>query len=347
MQINTVRVLILDDSMPFQTALQQAMHGDSGIRVLEPPKKGESSEELIKSLSPDVIILNEIPGSGETLAAQMGRLRSFCSIPFIAIGPGKPATDETIRQYNAEFIKLPELRSKGGLASFCNEICVKVKLAAQPSLVKRAVEPKITETIRPAVVPSQSSNSHYHVIAIGASTGGTEATAQILEQLPGDMPGIVIVQHMPADFTKMYAERLNRISKLRVSEAKDGDRVEPGTALVAAGGLHMYLKKDSRGYYVHCAQGDKVNGHCPSVGVLFDSAAACAGSDAIGVILTGMGRDGAEGLLHMRNAGAYTVGQDRESCVVYGMPMAAYDIGAVMQQAPCSKIAGILVQKTR
>lgn len=343
MQIRTIRVLILDDSMPFQTAVRQAMHGDSSIKILEPAETGGDPEQLMKDLSPDVIILNEIPKNGESLASRVSWLRSFCPDPFIVIGPGKPGTEETVHQYGAEFIKQPELHSKGGLTSFCNELCVKVKLAARPAVSLHLAKPAVPE----AATHVRRAEQRCHVIAIGASTGGTEATAQILEQLPKEMPGIVIVQHMPADFTKMYAERLNRISKLEVSEAKNGDRVEPGTALVAAGGLHMYLKKDVNGYYVHCAQGEKVNGHCPSVGELFDSAAKAAGSDAIGVILTGMGRDGAEGLLHMRQAGAYTIGQDRESCVVYGMPMAAYEIGAVIQQAPCGKIAGILVQKVR
>jgi two-component system chemotaxis response regulator CheB len=180
------------------------------------------------------------------------------------------------------------------------------------------------------------------VVAIGASTGGTEATAAILRDLPAEMPGIVIVQHMPANFTRMYAERLDRVSRLKVSEAKTGDRVEPGTALVAPGGKHLYLRKDAKGYYVRCARGEKVNGHCPSVDELFNSVAAAAGKEAIGVILTGMGRDGARGLLSMRRAGAYTIGQDRESCVVYGMPMAAYELGAVKVQAPVEKIAGML-----
>ncbi len=143
----------------------------------------------------------------------------------------------------------------------------------------------------------------------------------------------------------MYADRLDRISKLSVSEAKDGDRIGPGKALVAPGGLQMSLKRDVRGYYVHCAPGEKVNGHCPSVGVLFDSVAECAGKDAIGVLLTGMGHDGAYELLHMREAGAFTIGQDKATCVVYGMPMVAYDNGAVMQQLPIQQIANVLVHR--
>lgn len=339
MRLHKIRVLIWDDSMPFQTAVRQAVRGDSSMEILSAGRGGDLGQAL-KSRLPDVVIFNEIPEDGEALAGRLERIRSASSTPFLVIGPGKPGAAETSRRYGGEFIRLPELRSKGGLASFCNEICVKIKLAARPALSRRLPVPLPAK-------PAKSSAWHYHVVAIGASTGGTEATAQIMEQLPEEMPGVLIVQHMPPDFTKMYAERLNRISKLKVAEAKDGDRVEPGTALVAAGGLHMYLKKDRGGYYVRCAKGEKVNGHCPSVGELFDSAAKAAGPDAIGVILTGMGRDGAEGLLHMRKAGAYTIGQDRESSVVYGMPMAAYEAGAVIQQASCAGIAGMLVRKVR
>jgi len=184
-----------------------------------------------------------------------------------------------------------------------------------------------------------------HIIAIGASTGGTEATAEILRQLPEDIPGILVVQHMPVGFTKMYADRLNKICKFTVQEAQNGDRVKQGQALIAAGDKHMTLEKDFKGYYVKCAAGEKVSGHCPSVDVLFRSVAKTAGKDAMGIILTGMGKDGAAGLLEMRNKGSYTIGQDKQSCVVYGMPMVAFDIGAVEKQAPCQSIARLIIQK--
>ena len=182
------------------------------------------------------------------------------------------------------------------------------------------------------------------IIAIGASTGGTEATLEILRTLPKEMPGILVTQHMPAGFTKMYADRLNKICDLEVREAKNGDRLQSGLALIAPGDYQMKLLKDSIGYYVSCKPGEKVSGHCPSVDVLFNSLAEVAGKNAVGIILTGMGKDGAQGLLNMKKSGAYTIGQDKDTCIVYGMPMVAFNIGAVQIQAPIEDISDILIK---
>ena len=182
------------------------------------------------------------------------------------------------------------------------------------------------------------------IIAIGASTGGTEATLKILKKLPENFPPILITQHMPPGFTKMYADRLNKICNMEVREAVDGDRAGKGIALIAPGNYQMMLKKDGKGYYVSCRQSEKVNGHCPSVDVLFDSVAETASKDSVGIILTGMGRDGASGLLNMKKAGAFTIGQDEKTSVVYGMPMVAYNIGAVDIQAAIEDIPDILIK---
>ncbi len=181
------------------------------------------------------------------------------------------------------------------------------------------------------------------VIALGASTGGTEALERVVRRFPEDTPPVVIVQHMPAGFTKLYAERLNRSCAMEVKEAEDGDRLRRGLIIIGAGDFHLRLQKDARGFYVSSKSGERVSGHCPSVDVLFNSVASAAGPNAIGAILTGMGRDGADGLLAMRQAGAFTIGQDKESCVVYGMPMEAYKIGAVEVQAPLDKIPEIIL----
>lgn len=181
------------------------------------------------------------------------------------------------------------------------------------------------------------------VIALGASTGGTEALEQVVKRFPADTPPVIIVQHMPAGFTKLFSERLDRSCKMHVKEAEDGDRLKRGLIIVGAGENHLRLCKDSKGFYVSSKPGEKVSGHCPSVDVMFESVANTAGNLAIGAILTGMGRDGADGLLKMRNAGAFTIGQDKETCVVYGMPMEAYKIGAVEVQAPLTKIADIIL----
>lgn len=182
------------------------------------------------------------------------------------------------------------------------------------------------------------------IIAMGASTGGTEALLAVLEKLPDNLPPIVITQHMPPVFTNMYAERLDRLCKMEVREAKDQDKLYPGLCLIAPGGLQMQVIKDREGLRVSCAEGEKVSGHCPSIDYLFSSVARECASHAVGVLLTGMGRDGANGLLAMHEKGAYTLGQDEESSVVYGMPMEAYKLGAVDKQGNLEQIAKYLLE---
>lgn len=181
------------------------------------------------------------------------------------------------------------------------------------------------------------------IIALGASTGGTEALEQVIRLFPADTPPVIIVQHMPAGFTKLYSERLNRSCKMEVKEAVDGERLRRGLIVVGAGEHHLRLCKDKNGWFISSKPGEKVSGHCPSVDVMFNSVADVAGPLAIGAILTGMGRDGADGLLRMRKAGAFTVGQDKSTSVVYGMPMEAFNCGAVAVQAPLYKIADIIL----
>jgi len=222
----------------------------------------------------------------------------------------------------------------------------KPEFGQRPGTQPAAGQPQTPQ--RPAPVPSTPSGTILStsiksvVIALGASTGGTEATLVVLKQLPKHTPGMVIVQHMPPGFTKMYADRLNGLCQMEIREAKNGDRVERGVALIAPGDQQMQLVRSGALYTVRCYQGEKVSGHCPSVDVLFNSVAEAAGRDAVGIIMTGMGKDGADGLLNMKQKGAYTIGQDKESCVVYGMPMVAFNIGAVMKQAPCESIADVL-----
>ncbi len=194
-----------------------------------------------------------------------------------------------------------------------------------------------------ARMPVNLHSGRFDLIAIGASTGGTEAILEVVRQFPAKMPPIVITQHMPAGFTSMYAERLNRICKLEVREARHGDKVQPGLILLAPGGLQMRVVRLGSGFSVSCTDEAKVSGHRPSVDVLFDSVATNVRNRAIGIILTGMGADGAAGMLRMRKAGAYTIGQDKDTCVVYGMPMEAYKIGAVCQQAALSNIPQVVM----
>ena len=191
----------------------------------------------------------------------------------------------------------------------------------------------------------QDQKQNIELIAMGASTGGTEALLAVLKELPGNLPPIVITQHMPPVFTEMYAERLDRLCAMEVREAKDGDALYPGLCLIAPGGLQMRVHRDVLGARVSCKEEDKVSGHCPSVDVLFHSVAEEYKASAVGILLTGMGKDGAKGLLAMHEQGAYTLGQDEKSSVVYGMPMEAYKLGAVSQQGNLQQIAQYLLQK--
>ena len=193
----------------------------------------------------------------------------------------------------------------------------------------------------------QYQKQNIELIAMGASTGGTEALLAVLKELPGNLPPIVITQHMPPVFTEMYAERLDRLCAMEVREAKDGDALYPGLCLIAPGGLQMRVHRDVLGARVSCKEEDKVSGHCPSVDVLFHSVAEEYKASAVGILLTGMGKDGAKGLLAMHEQGAYTLGQDEKSSVVYGMPMEAYKLGAVSQQGNLQQIAQYLLQKIR
>ena len=234
-----------------------------------------------------------------------------------------------------DFVAKPAVSSRRQLEDFIrNELLVKIKIASAA---------RIGNYKRPVITEQQylSSSKKNLLVAIGASTGGTEAIFNVVKDYGTDIPGIVCVQHMPPGFTAMYAKRLNDQCRIRVKEAETGDRVMPGHMLIAPGGdRHMHLVKVGDGYQVEVKPGPKVNGHCPSVEVLFESVAKAAGASAVGIILTGMGGDGAKGLLSMRKAGARTIGQDESTCVVYGMPKVAYDLGAVEYQEKLSDIAG-------
>lgn len=203
---------------------------------------------------------------------------------------------------------------------------------------------KQNEFDKTRILKKDLGSSFEKIIAIGSSTGGTETLLKILKELPPDTPPVLIVQHMPPVFSKLYANRMNKESGMTVWEAKDGDLIRPGLVLIAPGDFHMTVVRTSEGYAVRCEKGEKVNGHCPSVDTLFYSVARLLGKKAVGVILTGMGADGAMGLLEMRRNGALTLGQDEKSCVVYGMPKAAYDMGAVARQVSLDEMAKAIME---
>ena len=337
---SAIRTLIVDDSVFFRAVLQKALLNDPGIEVVGTAANALEAEKKIKELAPDVVTMDvEMPNVRGT--DFLKKLIPNNPVPVVLVSALNLGLFEALDAGAVDFVKKPSSLDGDEFEAFHLELCAKIKVASTAKIRKPVAKPVV------ALPTLNGAKVKHKIIAIGASTGGTEATLNILKQLPVDIPGILIVQHMPPGFTKMYADRLNKICKIKVVEAANGERVEQGKALIAAGDKHMVLRRDSKGYYVKCYAGEKVSGHCPSVNVLFESVAKTAGKDAIGVILTGMGKDGADGLLNMKKAGAYTIGQDKQSCVVYGMPMVAYDIGAVIKQVPCLDIARIIIEQLK
>ena len=329
-----IKVLIVDDSIFFRKALEQGLSQDPRIEIVGTAFDSFDAMDKIKKLCPDVVTLDvEMPKlNGIDFLKQ---LMPVHPVPVVVVSSAPIRVLDALDAGAVDFVRKPEANSAQSLKAFLSELKVKVKIASTAKVRKHAQS--LPRTAMPALKsPLLTQNSP--VIAIGASTGGTEAILSVVKNLPATTPGIVVVQHMPPVFTKMYAQRLDRLCQMHVVEAVHGDRVEQGQPIIGAGEFHLRLAKDAHGYYVKSEPGEKVSGHCPSVDVLFDSVADVAGKNAMGVLLTGMGADGANSLLKMRKAGAYTVGQDKESCVVYGMPMVAFNIGAVKKQLPLDQI---------
>lgn len=328
-----IKVLVVEDSLVFRTLLVQNLNRDPSIEVVGAARDPFEARDMILEYRPDVMTLDiELPRMNGL--EFLRKLMPQYPIPVIVISSLSDKVFDAMHAGAVDFVAKPAVASQQELQQFVkNELLVKIKIAsvARISGIKKAV-PALTE---------QSMNVNNNlVVAIGASTGGTEAIASVLKEFGADIPGVVIVQHMPPGFTDMYAKRLDDNCRVRVKEAKTGDPVRPGHVLLAPGGdAHMRLTKVNGEYQVVIRQGPRVNGHCPSVDVLFDSVASVAGNKALGIILTGMGGDGAKGLLAMRQAGARTIGQDESTCVVYGMPRVAYELGAVEYQEKLSDIA--------
>jgi two-component system, chemotaxis family, protein-glutamate methylesterase/glutaminase len=261
------------------------------------------------------------------------RLMPQYPMPVVVVSALSNNVFEALDAGAVDFVTKPNSEYKNGIDGFINELIIKIKIASIAKVSHHKLEYKANKL-------NVNKNINYNdvIIAIGASTGGTEAIFDIISALPREMPGIVIVQHMPPVFTRMYAERLNASCKMTVKEAEYGDEIISGRVLIAPGDKHLRINKRGNSYIVECINGDKVNGHKPSVDVLFNSVAEKVGACAIGIILTGMGYDGAKGLLKMKQKGCITIGQDEKSCIVYGMPKVAYDIGAVSKQVSLKNI---------
>lgn len=343
-----IRVLVVDDQSTVRAILQQGLSEDSEIEIVGWASNAYSARDRIVQLAPDVVTLDvEMPRmSGLEF---LKRLMPQYPLPVVMVssftGAGQAATLEALEAGAVDFVCKPD-GSAGQIHTMMEELRNKVKIAARvdrEKLRKRFAVPVTASNVmvaRPPVRerPTATIDSVTRIIAIGASTGGTTALREFLAGLPSDLPGMIVVQHMPAGFTAMFASNLNKTCPFEVREARTGDQVLPGQVLIAPGDLHLTLQKKDNAYYVTISMDEKVSGHRPSVDVLFNSVADEAGEEAIGILLTGMGADGARGLLRMRANGSRTIGQDEESSVVYGMPKVAYSLGAVEFQKSLSDI---------
>lgn len=339
-----IRVMVVDDSVLFRSWLIQSINEDSRFEVVGYAINALDAKNKLPVYKPDIMTLDiEMPGmSGLDFLKEVLPLHP---VPVILVSSLNVRVFDALAAGAVDFVRKPE-SDKGAKDQFIAKLLSKLVLGshAKPRLPS-AISSPTSQTLSTPIFRSNLSarSSNVDLIAIGASTGGTEAIIEVVKHFPAQMPGVVITQHMPPGFTAMYAERLNRICKMEVREAKHGDKVQPGLILLAPGGLQMRVVRMGSGYAVSCTEEGKVSGHKPSVDVLFDSVASIAKSRAIGVLLTGMGADGAMGMLRMRKAGAYTVGQDKDTCVVYGMPMEAYKIGGVCTQAALGSIAQVVM----
>lgn len=331
-----IKVLVVDDSIFFRETISRCINEDPMLEVVGTASDPYQARDRIIDLEPDIMLLDvQMPGmSGIEF---LKRLMPQYPIPVVVVSGSSSMVFDALKAGAADFVVKPDFKASRGSESFIKEILIKLKIA---STVKLASYQRKTESNSFSGIPGKMKNNI--IIAIGASTGGTEAIYDIIKALPVEIPGIVIVQHMPPVFTKLYAQRLNNSCALEVKEAQTNDIILPGKVLIAQGDSHMRIRKSGSNYFAECFKGEKVNGHCPSVDVLFESVAECAGKNSVGIILTGMGYDGAKGLLKMRKKGARTIGQDEKSSIVYGMPKVAYDINAVEQQAPPKNIPAII-----
>ena len=331
-----IKVLVVEDSVFFRELLVKHLNNDPALEVVASAKDPFEARDMIVKYKPDVMTLDiEMPRMNGI--EFLRKLMPQYPMPVVMISSLSDKVFEALNAGAVDFVAKPAMSDRKKLEELMtNELPIKIKIASTAKIgnIKRNAVPELTEAV------ATNASSKDLVLAIGASTGGTEAIATVLKEFGTDIPGTVIVQHMPAGFTEMYANRLNDQCRVTVKEAKDGDRVLPGHVLIAPGGdCQMRLLKVNGHYQVEVKPGPKVSGHCPSVDVLFESVAKVAGSRSVGIILTGMGGDGAKGLLEMRKAGARTIGQDETTCVVYGMPKVAFDIGAVEHQEKLNDIA--------
>ncbi|MDP1733935.1 MAG: chemotaxis response regulator protein-glutamate methylesterase [Sulfuritalea sp.] len=346
-----IKVLVVDDSALMRALLTEIIGGAPDLEVVGAAPDPIAAREMIKTLNPDVLTLDvEMPRmNGLEFLDRLMRLRPM---PVIMISSftaaGSEITLKALELGAVDYLAKPRAENISMLQDYAADIRDKIRAASGARLKSTsriAVPPAPT-----FAQPKGSFSSRLlaeKVIAIGASTGGTEAIKEVLGSLPGEMPPIVMVQHMPESFTPSFAQRLNNLSRMTVIEAQGGERLQPGTAYLAPGHSHMRVRKSGAGLVLELSQEEPVNRHRPAADVLFRSVAEYVGQNALGVILTGMGKDGAQGLLAMRQAGAWNIGQDQASCVVYGMPREAAEVGALDEVASLAEISGSIMAKLR
>ena len=351
-----ISVVVIDDSALIRSLLKEIINAQPGMQVVATAPDPLTARELIRNLSPDVITLDiEMPRmDGLSFLEKLMRLKPTPVIMISSLTEsGSEATLRALELGAVDFVAKPKIDIAHGMQEYAQEIGDKIR-AASVSRPRRLVAAAVPSTPPPllgdippahsadAVLPirRQQISKTEKLIIVGASTGGTEAIKEFLLPMPPDAPGILITQHMPEAFTLSFAKRLDSLCRITVKEAQHGERILPGHAYVAPGHSHLMVRLDGANYVCDLSQAPPVNRHRPSVDVLFRSAANCLGKNAIGVILTGMGKDGAAGMLEMKQAGAYNFAQDEVSCVVFGMPKEAIAMGGVDEVVPLSQMTG-------
>lgn len=344
-----IKVLIIDDSALIRSVLSEIINQQADMEVIAVAPDPLVARELIKQTNPDVLTLDvEMPKmDGLDFLEKLMRLRPMPVIMVSSLTErGSEITMRALELGAVDFVTKPKLSIQSGMLEYADLIADKIRAASKARVKSRAAHLVKDSEQRPGVLPMMKNPlmSSEKLIIIGASTGGTEAIKSFLEQMPSDCPGILITQHMPEGFTRSFAKRLDGLCKISVSEAAGGERVLPGHAYIAPGHSHLLLARSGANYVTQLDTGAPVNRHRPSVDVLFRSAAINAGKNAVGVILTGMGKDGALGMLEMKNAGAHNFAQDEASCVVFGMPREAIAVGATHEVGPLDELPSRVLQ---
>lgn len=360
-------VLVVDDSALVRSLLTEIINQQPDMKCIGSASDPLIAREMIRALNPDVLTLDiEMPRmDGIDFLSKLMRLRPM---PVVMVSTlterGAEVTLRALELGAVDFVAKPKIGVANGLKLLAQDITDKIRIASKAHLRRPTTAPPLgtstpnTALAGPAtqsLAAQRSPVSYGHlgrlstekIIFLGASTGGTEATKEVLVNLPADCPAIVITQHMPPGFTKSYAARLNSLCKIRVAEACDGERILPGHAYIAPGGFHLSVERSGANYIARVQDGEPVNRHKPSVEVLFNSAARVVGPNALGIMLTGMGADGAKAMKAMRDAGSYNWVQDEASCVVFGMPREAIAMGAANEVVPLNQIAPKLLERLR